>query len=147
MKSQYIVYFNNEEVASVIHEIINKESVYVSHERWKEQNMKRVCPLIKEWRSNELNFRISTFDLDLNKSPKILQEIKKIKFPNLKMMNLRANKIQSLEGFHQIRLSRLQRLYIGTFVNIKAITASALLLISERESGQASLGYTSVKVY
>ena len=87
--------------------------------------MSEVCQQVKEWKVEELHLRKCGFYLDNNQIPTILQEIKDVRFPNLKAILLRGNMIESLEGLNRIVLPKLSWLAIGTDANILVKTISA----------------------
>ena len=61
-QTQYIVYFNQETASDSTHKIINNKKVelsksvnYLDYEHWNDHRMMEVCPLIKEWKVEELD--------------------------------------------------------------------------------------------
>ena len=119
------MYFNEEVVSPATHDAINREVVDLCKQwlildsgNWKRHNMDEVCPLIKEWRTTNLKLCKYACDLDENSLPKILRQIKEVKFPNLQDIFLIGNLIESVEGLNRIHLPKLENLFISTSSNI-----------------------------
>ena len=62
--------------------------------------------------------RYSNIHKDKNNHAKILKEISDINFSKLKMLTLRSNRIESVEGMSRIRLPNLRNLQISIIQQI-----------------------------
>ena len=69
--------------------------------------MNEVCPLIKEWKTDQLS-------ADRNRNGGILKEIHDIHFPCLKSLYLGKNDIQSIECMSRIDMPSLSTLSLST---------------------------------
>ena len=133
---QYVVYFSNEEiVSSATHKTINKERVdlrklvtILGEGKWKKHRMEEVCPLIKEWKLNQLSIGKFAFHLGSNKCPTTLRQIKEVRFPNLIGIDVRGNIIESVEGLSRVHLPKTQKLmdqYICKYLDNNKISSIA----------------------
>ena len=125
---QYVVYFQ-EIASSSTHEAINRKLVYLRKPAtylgdgyWNYHEMDKVCPLIKNWKAKMLELRKYSFYLGLNESPTILQSIREVRFPELTLINVQGNNIESVEGISRIHFPKLTGLWISTSVNMEATT-------------------------
>ena len=76
--------------------------------------MPKICTLIKEWRISELWATCYSFlHSDISDGSFIPRQIEEIYFPNLKVLSIIHNKIESIEGFHRTQLPVLERAYLG----------------------------------
>ena len=60
-----------------------------------------------------------------NHHPTILKEIRHIKFPSLKLLNLGKNSIASIEGIESLIMPQLEELYLCKNVIMKGKTTSS----------------------
>ena len=61
-------------------------------------------------------------NIDFLNSPTIIWEINNIEFTHLRELNLGGNGIESVEGFHRIRISQLKWLWLRTSTTMQTIT-------------------------
>ena len=72
---------------------------------WNNHRMDEVCPLIKEWKVEWLYLsKYVWYEVSIESPPMILRIIKEVRFPNLKIIFLSQNKIESVEGLNKINL-------------------------------------------
>ena len=60
-------------------------------------------------------------NLDDNKHPQILKDIKLIRFPNLRFFRPTGNEISSIEGIYKLDMPSLEEIFLSMFVHIKTI--------------------------
>ena len=99
---------------------LTKECVGLAASKWHMQQMKDVCPFIKEWNAIMLFLRTTVHTKGDNEEPKILKQIEHIQLGKLIGMELNGNNIQSIECMSRI----LQYFWIGESVAIQTTTAS-----------------------
>ena len=77
--------------------------------------MNNFCPFVKAWKSEQIYAGMNFLPQDFNDHPTIIQEIKNVDFPNLKVIYLTSNQIESLEGLNRIHIPLLMKLNLSKY--------------------------------
>ena len=64
--------------------------------------MNEVCPIIMEWKAENIYACTKFNKIDRNYQPRIMRDIENILFPNLKKIILYFNNLESVEAFHRV---------------------------------------------
>ena len=72
--------------------------------------MGEISQHIKEWKITELHLGTVALIAGENKHPRILREISEIRFPNLEIISLLANDLESVEGLSRVYMPNLKSL-------------------------------------
>ena len=99
--------------AAKLQKLIKRNSETVS--QWAERGMPAKCINIQQWEVEQLRLCNQNLNEGENQHPSIIKDIRLISFPQLRILNLSQNKIESVEGVPRMWMPRLQELYICTF--------------------------------